>query len=244
MTARAGPAGRRTDDRHGPERSCIVTRAKASPETLVRFVLAPDGSIAPDLKQRLPGRGVWVGLDRGLVETAVRRNLFARALRSATRADAGLPALVDRLLVEDLMGALGLARKAGQAVTGFDQVARAARKGAAAAVFHAADGAEDGLRKIAAAHAAGGGKNGVLLVRLLDAQQLGLALGGTNVIHAAVLAGRTGTTVVAKAHRLARYRGDDSTGAGRWQAGTGGRTDRPEPKNSPADTDRYERDDE
>lgn len=199
-----------------PARRCIVTREAASPDELIRFVLAPDGGVVPDLKRRLPGRGVWVGLDRSRLETAVRKNLFARALRAPARADAGLPDLVDRLLVEDLVGALGLARKAGQAVTGFDQVERAARRGAVAIAFHAGDGAADGLRKVLAAVTAGGQEGRVVVVRDLDAQQLGLALGGTNVIHAAVLAGRMGGMVAGKALRLARYRG---RGASEFPAG-------------------------
>ncbi|MDP2619358.1 MAG: RNA-binding protein [Hyphomicrobiales bacterium] len=193
--------------RSGPQRSCIVTREPAKPEDLIRFVRAPDGAVVPDLGNRLPGRGAWVGNSRAKLETAVRKRLFARAFKADAAADPDLPERVDRLLAERVLGLLGLARKAGEVITGFDQVDKAARRRLLAVVFHAADGAEDGLRKITGALAAGGQRDTVLMVREFTSKELNLALGLANVIHAAVPAGPMGRALAERATRLVQYRG-------------------------------------
>ena len=192
----------------GPQRSCIVTRRPAAPGELIRFVRAPDGAVVPDLDNKLPGRGVWVSASRATLETAVRKRLFARGFKSDVTAEPDLPDRVDRLLAERVLGLLGLARKAGEVITGFDKVDKAARRRPLAVVFHAADGAEDGLRKIQAALLAGGQMDSTLLARAFTSEELGLALGLANVIHAAVPAGSMGIAVAERALRLARYRGE------------------------------------
>ena len=195
--------------RSGPQRRCIVTHQPAPLEDLIRFVRAPDGAVVPDLDNRLPGRGVWVGASRAKLETAVRKKLFARAFKAAASADPDLSERVDRLLADRVLGLLGLARKAGEVITGFDQVDKAARRRSLAVAFHAADGAEDGLRKISAALLAGGQRDTAVVVREFTSEELSLALGLANVIHAAVPAGPMGRAVVERATRLAHYRGGE-----------------------------------
>jgi hypothetical protein len=195
--------------RSGRQRSCIVTREVAASEELIRFVRAPDGAVVPDLDNKLPGRGVWVGASRATLDTAVRKRLFARGFKADATADPDLPERVDRLLADRVLGLLGLARKASAMITGFDKVDKAARSRPLAVVFHAADGAEDGLRKIWAALLAGGQKDSALLVRAFTSEELSLALGLANVIHAAVPAGPMGRAVAERVVRLARYRGED-----------------------------------
>ncbi|EHS52489.1 protein of unknown function DUF448, partial [Rhizobium sp. PDO1-076] len=129
-------------------RMCIVTRESGSPETLLRFVAGPDGSIVPDLKRTLPGRGCWVTPSREAVEKAVAKKLFARALKKDVKADPDLGAMVDRLLASQLTGMMNLARKAGQFIIGSAKVELAVRSGEALAVFHSTDAAADGIRKI------------------------------------------------------------------------------------------------
>jgi len=192
----------------GPQRSCIVTRRAAAPGELIRFVRAPDGAVVPDLDNKLPGRGVWVSASRATLETAVRKRVFARGFKADAIADPDLPERVDRLLAARVLGLLGLARKAGEVITGFDKVDKAARRRPLAVIFHAADGAEDGLRKIQAALLAGGQKDNAFLVRAFNSEELSLALGIANVIHAAVPAGPMGVAVAERALRLARYRGE------------------------------------
>lgn len=191
------------------DRTCIVTKKAGSAGELIRFVAAPDGTVTPDLKRSLPGRGCWVTATRAMVEEAARKNLFARSLKESVVVPEGLAALVDRLLAKNLAGAIGLARKAGQLVTGAAKVEGAIRGGEAALVLHALDGAEDGIRKMDQARKAVAMAGGPVIpaLKLLPSAEMDLALGGGNVIHAAALRGPAGESLAKKAQALAHYRG-------------------------------------
>lgn len=190
-------------------RTCIVTRDAGSADELIRFVAGPEGRVVADLKRRLPGRGCWVTAERALVDRAVSKKLFGRALRAEVHVPADLGEEVDRLLVADLLGMIGLARKAGQFVGGAMKVDQAVRGGSAVAVFHAADAARDGVRKIdQARHARAmvAGTQEIPAYRFVDAEQIKAALGEGAFIHGAALAGQAGEGVVKRATRLDRYR--------------------------------------
>jgi hypothetical protein len=192
------------------DRTCIVTRVAGDADELIRFVLAPDGTVVPDLKLALPGRGCWVTAKRAQVEMAVRRRLFGRALRTEVSVPADLPEQVDRLLVKNALGSLGLARKAGRVTLGAVQVESAVRSGEALFVLHATEASPDGLRKIANARRAvfyAGGPE-IEAYKLFGEAELGLALGGTNVIHAAALGGGAGEAAHKRLLALCRYRGE------------------------------------
>ncbi len=105
-----------------PERTCILTRRKGEPETLIRFALSPDGVVTPDLKRKLPGRGVWLTADRASVEAAAKRKLFARAFKAEAATPADLPELIERLMEADALSALAIANKAGVVTLGFMKV--------------------------------------------------------------------------------------------------------------------------
>ncbi|OXT01838.1 DNA-binding protein [Notoacmeibacter marinus] len=190
-------------------RTCIVTRAKAERgNALLRFVAGPDGSLVPDLKASLPGRGCWVRAERRYIEEAVKRRAFSRALKTDVAVPPDLADRVDRLLAERALGALGLARKSGRAVIGAAKVDAKIRSGEAACVLHATDGAQDGLRKVEQAATATrhlGGPD-IPVYRLFDAEQLGLALGAGSVIHAAVLGHPAGQAAFERVLALALYR--------------------------------------
>ncbi len=199
----------------GPEgevngRMCIVTRESGSPESLIRFVAAPDGTIVPDLKRQLPGRGCWVTARRELVDKAVAKKLFARALKKEVRADAGLGQTVDRLLAQQLAGMMNLARKAGQFVSGSAKVDAAVRSGEALAVFHSTDAAADGVRKIDQArkawHLGMETDAEIPAFHLLSRAEMDELMGQNAFIHAAVLAGQAGEGVVKRANLLEQYR--------------------------------------
>jgi uncharacterized protein len=194
------------------ERTCIVTRTSGTADGLIRFVGAPDGSVVPDLKRQLPGRGCWVTATRARVDEAVKKNLFKRGLKEDVTASPDLGALVDGLLIKSALGSLGLARKAGQIVTGSAKVEAAVRGKAAILVLHASDAAPDGVRKIDQARKAvayGGGPD-IPSLAPFASPQMDLALGGTNVIHAAALAGSAGENLKKRIAALARYRGDSA----------------------------------
>ena len=192
------------------DRTCIVTREAGSPETLIRFVAAPDGRIVPDLKRQLPGRGCWVKAERALVDRAVSKKLFARALKTEAKADADLGALVDRLLASDLAGMMNMARKAGQFVSGATKVDAAVRSGAAIAVFHAADAAADGVRKIDQARKAWAlgtdAEQEIPSFSLFKGTEMDELMGQNAFIHACALAGQAGEGVVKRANLLEQYR--------------------------------------
>jgi predicted RNA-binding protein YlxR (DUF448 family) len=195
------------------ERTCLVTRTAGDPDGLIRFVLGPGDEVVPDLRRKLPGRGVWVGGERTLVETAVRKRLFSRGFKTEAKAPEDLADRIDRLLEDATLAALGMARKAGQLVTGFGKVADAVERGEARAVIHAADGAPDGARKIGQAMRRREAREGgdlPAVIELFRSEQLGLALGGSNVIHAALLAGGASDSFLFRAGQLARYRSGGS----------------------------------
>jgi predicted RNA-binding protein YlxR (DUF448 family) len=191
------------------DRTCIVTRRQAGPDELIRFVVGPDGAVVPDLKRNLPGRGCWVTADREHVDKAAKKGLFARAFKAQVAVPADLGGMVDGLLAKAALGALGLARKAGAVGLGATKVEAAVRSGAALLVLHAAEASADGLRKIAQARRATAHAGGpeIRAYKLFSEQELGLALGGTNVIHAAVLAGDAGRSAEKRMVALDRYRG-------------------------------------
>lgn len=192
-----------------------MTRRTKPIDQLMRFAQAPDGSVVPDLRRRLPGRGVWVTATRDAVATAVSKRLFARGFKSDVRGEAGLAERVERLLTEAALASLSMARKAGCVVTGFAKVEAAIARDKVVAVIEATDAADDGVRKIAAAlRRRFDAVEAVPVIRAFTSQQMDLAFGRTNVIHAALLEGRAGDGFMARAQTLARFR-DDAAGTQR-----------------------------
>ena len=190
------------------ERTCIVTREVMDPSAMVRFVAGPDGFVVPDLKRNLHGRGVWVSARRSCVEEAVSKSAFSRGLKTRALADESLPDLVDDRFLQAALGALGFARKAGQCLTGSGKVDSAIRSGNAIAILHSKDGAEDGLRKLRqAVHAMvqSGGQD-IKIWRIFSTSQLSIALGATNVIHAALFEGSAARNCVKRVAQLSKYR--------------------------------------
>lgn len=191
------------------DRTCIVTRRQSEPDELIRFVVGPGASIVPDIKRKLPGRGCWVTADRVHVEKAAAKGFFGRAFKAQVAVPPDLGGMVDAVLAKSALGALGLARKAGAVALGATKVEASVRSGAALLVMHAAEASEDGLRKITQARRATAYAGGpqIAAYKLFSQAELGLALGGTNVIHAAVLGGDAGKAVQKRMMALDRYRG-------------------------------------
>ena len=171
---------------------------------LVRFVAGPGGLVVPDLARKLPGRGLWVAADRASVETAVKRGAFSRAAKAKLAASADLADQVESLLRRRLLDGLGLAKRAGELISGFEKVASTLNAGKAAWLIEASDGAADGRRKIL--NVARKSPKPPQLCGLFDAEELGLALGAENVIHTAFLAGRGADRWTADVRRLAGFR--------------------------------------
>ncbi|MGH6763294.1 MAG: RNA-binding protein [Phyllobacterium sp.] len=190
------------------DRTCIVTRESGSVDNMIRFVAGPDGTVVPDLKRNLPGRGCWVKAERRCVDEAVRRKLFPRALKDSVKAADDLGESVDRLLTKSALGSLGLARKAGVVITGAMKVDAGVRSGKVKLLLHALDAAPDGVRKMDQARYAvrGAGGPDIPALSLFKSEEMDLALGGVNVIHAAVISGTAAAGFVKRALLLKNFR--------------------------------------
>lgn len=187
------------------DRLCALTREVRPAEELVRFVLGPDDMVWPDVDERAEGRGVWVSLSEVAVREAARRNVFAKSLKTKAKLPDDLAALTRDHLTQRLLGALSLAKKAGQFVNGQTRVQAALKSGDAVALITATDAAPDGRSKMLALVRGLGIEGQIPHLELLGSTQLGLALGTENVIHAALIKGAAAHSALARAHRLARY---------------------------------------
>jgi uncharacterized protein len=200
-------------------RMCAVTREVRPIDELIRFVVAPAGEVIPDLKRKLPGRGLWVSASRRTVAEAVRRHQFSKGFKRDVRVAPTLVADTEALLVRSAVEALAMAAKAGQVVSGFSKVEGVLDQRAAEALIHAAEGAADGIRKLDAIVRQRGGNDGesreIPIVNVLTSAELDLALGRSNVIHAALLASPASKTFLSRCQTLVRYRmADDDKTAG------------------------------
>ena len=205
--------GPRTE-RSATMRMCAVSRQVRPIGELIRFVISPQGDVVPDLKRKLPGRGMWLTASRGVVAEAVQRHQFSKAFKRELRIPQTLPADIEALLVRSVTEALGIAAKAGQVVAGFGKVESALGEGTVEVLIHASDGAADGIRKLdmLARQNAGNrsAKPQIPVVTALKSIELDLALTRSNVIHAAVLAGPASKSFLSRSQMLVRYRMADA----------------------------------
>ena len=196
----------------GTARMCALTRQVRPVDELIRFVVAPSGEVAADLKRKLPGRGLWISASKNALRDAVKRGIFSKGFKRELRLPPTFADDTERLMVQGVIDALAIAAKAGQLVSGFSKVEGVLRRGEAAALIHASDGAADGIRKLdgqisrtALTDSTGNHADFPILTALTSAE-LDLALGRANVIHAALLAGPAGKTFLSRCQALARFR--------------------------------------
>lgn len=178
------------------ERRCLVTGQTLPRAHLIRFVTGPDGMVVPDLGEKLPGRGLWVAADRDALARADAR-AFARANHGAVTVPADLSAQVADGLRRRLMDYLGMARRAGALVAGFEKTRAALKSGAVRLLIAAGDGADDGRAKLRAL------QPGVAEMAALSADDIGAALGRDGIVHAAVTDPRLAAVIAREACRLA-----------------------------------------
>ena len=190
-----GRGGQPKDRSNGPERKCIATGEVCPTGALIRFVVGPDGQIAPDIAGKLPGRGIWVKADRAALDRAVSKKLFAKAARQAVQVPDDLVPLIEAQLAQRVVNLISLARKGGDAVTGYEKVKDMLSKEAATVLIQASDGSERGKSKLSTPH---GGR----FIGWLTAAELGQAFGRQTAVHAALGAGGLAQRVVEEAARL------------------------------------------
>lgn len=185
----------------GPVRRCIATQRPLAPEQAIRFVVAPDGALTPDLERRLPGRGMWVAAEKEALDKAVAKDLFSRAARQKLALPANLPQLLQRLLLQRLLDALGLARRAGQAVAGYEKVQEFVVRHGAGVLLLAGDAGRDAKGR------SGALSRGAPVVEILGAAELGAAFAREQAVFAAIAPGRLAQRVIVDSARLAGLRG-------------------------------------
>ena len=197
-----------------PLRQCAVSRERLPQVQMVRFARAPDGSVAPDIAQNLPGRGLWIEAARKHVDQAVKTGAFSRGFKQQTVPDPALSDLVESLLVKRLQNTLGLAKKAGKVVLGFDQVRASLRKQRPGTLLAASDSADDGRNKVY--FLAKAIYSQVSLSGGLTSSELGMAFGRDHVIHGLIEGGPFSRKWRADYKRLTGFR---SVPDAEWVAG-------------------------
>ncbi|MDA8586179.1 RNA-binding protein [Rhodobacteraceae bacterium] len=187
-----------------PERRCIATGEVQPKRGLIRFGIAPDGQIVPDILEKLPGRGIWVASERSALEESTKKGLFARGAKQAVTVSETLVDDVEALLAKRLIDGISMARKAGSAIAGYEKVKSLLGREEARILFQASDGSERGKSKL---HAPGGRGS---FFEVLSASELGLSFGRERVIHAALGFGGLTERIREDAIRLSGVRELDS----------------------------------
>ena len=198
------------EDPHTPVRKCILSGERADQRLLIRLALGPDGSVAPDILGKAPGRGAWIGVPADELETARAKGKLGGLLKRAFKADSvSVPDdIVERIranLEKATLDRLGLEARASNLISGAERVDQAARAGAVALLLHAADASDDGAGKRdqswrVGSEEEGSGKAGIKLP--VDRDALSAALGRGNAVHVAIIDERAADRVK---HHLDRW---------------------------------------
>jgi predicted RNA-binding protein YlxR (DUF448 family) len=178
------------------ERRCLACGLSLDRDGLIRFVVDPQGMIVPDVDERLPGRGLWVSADRDAIEAVLRRKLFAKAAKQAVRVPDNLPQQVEAVLARRCRELIGLARRAGQAVFGYQKVRERLMTGIDGLLLEATDGADGDCRKLRSLAPQ------MQVVRALSAAEIGAGIGREYIVHGVVQSGRLAERLVRDASRL------------------------------------------
>ncbi len=199
----------------GAERFCALTRELMPVSEMIRFVVGPAGEAVPDVKRKLPGRGIWITASRAAIDEAVKRNVFSRGFKRELKIARDLADQTERLLARSALDALAMAAKSGAVVAGFAKVEATIGRDGVLALIHASDAAEDGKRKLMAALQRNRTAESpeIAVIEDFSGTDLDLALNRPNVVHAALLAGPVSETFLARVARLARFRTGNSPDA-------------------------------
>ena len=202
---RSEDAGERGE---GSLRLCVATRQERSPDELIRFAVGPDGTLVPDLARRLPGRGAWVTAEKGALVSAIKAKAFARSLKRRVNVPEDLAERVEQLLARRATEALALANKAGLVTTGFEKVDALIGRGDAVALVCARDASPGGRERLQRKYMAVQSARGepARVIDALSVEQMSLAMGRLNVVHAALTQGGAAEHFLSEAERLTRYR--------------------------------------
>jgi predicted RNA-binding protein YlxR (DUF448 family)/ribosomal protein L30E len=186
-----------------------MSRETLPTEQLVRFVVAPDGVVVPDVAGKLPGRGLWLHARRDIVAAVGVASAFSRVAGVSVTVPEGLADRVEGLLARRCLELVGLARRAGKAVAGYEKVRGLLSHGRAGAVIQASDGAAGGRDKLRAL------ARDVPMIGCFTSAELGGVFGRDTTVHAAIARDALAGRLIAEAGRLAGFRClEDGTGIG------------------------------
>lgn len=198
-------------DPAGPERMCALTRQAKPAARLIRFVAGPGGVVVPDIRSRLPGRGVWLSLGRKVIEEAMRKRVFARGLKEGVTASPELPAEVARLLSADALQMLSFANKAGAVVAGFEKISGG--RWPIEVLLQAKNGsASEKQRLQAICCRRGAGERDPVVISAFSSDELALSMGRDNVIHAALKVHPISASFLERAERYVEFEADGPAG--------------------------------
>nr|WP_281262251.1 RNA-binding protein [Acuticoccus kandeliae] len=188
------------------ERTCALTRRTGAPESMIRFVLGPDGDVVPDVKRRLPGRGVWIDATRECVAAAVKKRAFSRGFKTQVEVSEDLPDIVERLLRRCALERLSFVQKSGALIAGFEKVRSALQSDGPAGLVFASDAATDGRQKLESlAKKACDLHNKGNVIDLFSSAELESTLGRERVVHVALMPCRSSEIFFLDAARLRAY---------------------------------------
>jgi uncharacterized protein len=190
----------------GTERFCAATGEVKPVDDMIRFVVGPDSAVVPDLKRKLPGRGIWITATRQALDAAVARKAFARGFKRDVQVAAEFVATTERAIERTALDALAMAHKAGKVAIGFAKAEVALARERVVGLIHAAEAAPDGTGKLAAALRRHADATEIAVIKAFTSAQLDLAMGRSNVVHAALLAGPESDTFLARTARLDCFR--------------------------------------
>ena len=198
LRGRPSPVG--TSAKHKETvRKCIVTNETLPMDGLIRFCVAPDGMLVPDLAHKLPGRGIWVTADKEIIKTACEKKLFAKYAKRAVKCPENICEQIEMLFVRRFQNLLGVAKKSGLVIAGFEKTAETLRKKQAVCLLEATDAAEDGKEKLSRLC------DGIPVIQILTAEQAAQALGMATCVHAVLKSGGISDLFLAEARRFASY---------------------------------------
>ena len=190
----------------GSERLCAATGEVTPVAEMIRFVVAPDGSVVPDLKRRLPGRGIWITATRPALRSALARKAFARSFKREVQVAGDLVDSTERLLEQAALDALAMTHKAGRSIIGFARVEAALGRERVAALIQGSDAGRDGVRKLHASLQQRPDAENIVIIDTFAISQLDLAFGRANVVHAVLVAGPESEAFLVRVARLERFR--------------------------------------
>ncbi len=205
LTARSRAADAALYPDGNPVRRCIASGERLPQDRMIRFVLDPEGQVTPDLRAKLPGRGMWVSADRKSVDLALKKSLFAKAMRMRATAAPDLSDRLETLLAGRCIDILSLARRAGQAIAGFEKVRSALAEADTAVFVTAGDGAEDGRKKLL------NRVGSMPVVDVLARTELAHAFGRADCVHAVLKRGGLAVQFLTETGRLSGFRSESAT---------------------------------